>query len=418
MARRRAGSDKFGGIALDSLINAAGQALAAGDPLAALKFVALREDAPALALRGIAMAQLGAFDEARALLRRAARGFGPGEEVARARCVVAGAEIALAARDLAPTVPLAAARAVLERHGEPANAAFARLVDARRMLLIGRLDAAGEELAALVPDTLPPPLAAVRALVAAGIAMRRLHAGEARTALARARLAAREAAIPALVAEVEAAWASLSAPAAQLISGGTTETLRLDEVEALRRSPALIVDACRFEVRRGAMSVALARRPVLFALARTLAEAGPDGAAREALLLRAFRARHADESHRARLRVEIGRLRLALRPLATIAATPHGFALSGAPEVRVLAPLVADRHAAALALLADGEAWSSSALALAMGSSQRQAQRALEALARAGKVEAFGRGRARRWTTPPLPGIATALLLPAPMAPG
>jgi hypothetical protein len=159
---------------------------------------------------------------------------------------------------------------------------------------------------------------------------------------------------------------------------------------------------------------------VLFALARTLGEAWPGDAPRDVLLARAFGAKHADESHRARLRVEIGRLRGLLRAVARVSATKQGFALSprGAREVVVLARPVEEEHAAVLAFLADGESWSSSALALALGTSQRTVQRALDSLAASGKVQAFGRGRARRWTTPPLPGFATMLLLPAPLPGG
>ncbi len=137
--------------------------------------------------------------------------------------------------------------------------------------------------------------------------------------------------------------------------------------------------------------------------------------ARNTLLARAFGARLADDSHRARLRVEIGRLRSMVRALAGVNATTRGFALAPrrAPEVVVLTWPVEDEHAAVLALLADGECWSSSALALALGVSQRTAQRAMDALAAAGKVQSFGRGRARRWITPPVPGFTTTLLLPA-----
>jgi hypothetical protein len=199
------------------------------------------------------------------------------------------------------------------------------------------------------------------------------------------------------------------------VAGGAERLLRLDEVEALQSSGALVVDACRHLVRDRRTVVALARRPVLFALARTLAEAWPGDAARELLVARAFGGKEADESHRARLRVEIGRLRRMLRPLAAIAATRRGFALAPrhAREVVVLAPPVAVQHAAVSALLADGEAWSSSALALALGASQRTVQRALDSLAAAGAVQSFGRGRACRWLTPPVPGFPTVLLLPA-----
>jgi hypothetical protein len=226
--------------------------------------------------------------------------------------------------------------------------------------------------------------------------------------------------IPALAAEVERAVLLLREPAARAVARGAERQLRLDDVERLLASPALVVDASRYVVRQGSTVVALARRPVLFALARALAEAWPGGVQRDALIAVAFGGRHADESHRARLRVEIGRLRRILRLLATIAATPAGFALApiGRREVIVLARPVEDAHAPLLALLADGEAWSSSALALALGASQRTAQRALDDLAAAGKVQAVGRGRSRRWLTPPLPLFATPLLLPAPLPGG
>ncbi|MGE0724955.1 MAG: helix-turn-helix domain-containing protein [Alphaproteobacteria bacterium] len=403
---------------MDSLITAAARALAAGDPLGALGRVALRDDAPALALRGIAMAQLGDLDRARVLVRRAARTFGAREPVARARCIVAEAEIALVSRDLGwPPRTLEAARETLERHGDGVNAGHARLLAARRLLLIGRLDAAADAIARLDPAALPPAARAGRAMVEAGIAIRRLETGAARAALGRARRAAAAAAIPALAAEVAAAAASLDAPAARLIARGAERPLRLAEVEALRTTDAFLVDACRNLVRDAHASVALARRPVLFALVRALAEAWPGDATRAALIARAFRGRRADESHRARLRVEIGRLRAVLRPLATIGATADGFALAprAAADVVVLARPVEEANAAVLALLADGEAWSSSALALALSASQRTIQRALDALAVSGKVQWFGHGRARRWTMPPLPGIATSLLLPAPL---
>ena len=401
---------------MDSLITAAARALAAGDPIGALSRVALREDAPALALRGIAMAQLGDLEKARVLVRKAARAFGPREAVAQARCVVAEAEIAFVSRNLGwPAKTLDAARTILAQHGDHANAAHALHLEVRRLLLLGRLDEAERGLAALEARGLPPALRAAHELVAAGIAMRRLQSATARRALGRAARAAAAAGIPGLAAEVERAVEMLNAPAARLIAGGRSRPLRLAEVEALQGSPALIVDACRFEVRDRGGAVSLARRPVLFALARALAEAWPRDVARAALLAQAFGARRADESHRARLRVEIGRLRAALRGHCGIAATPDGFALTPhrAREVLVLARPVEEKHAAVLAFLADGEAWSSSALALALGASQRKVQRALDDLAAGGKVQSFGRGPARRWTTPPVPGFTTTLLLPA-----
>jgi hypothetical protein len=403
---------------MDSLITAAARALAAGDPLGALKRVALRNDAPALALRGIALAQLGDLVRAKALLRRAARAFGPKEAVARARCVVAEAEIALASRDLGWTAKaLDAARATLEEHGDRVNAAHARYLEVRRLLLIGRLDEAERTLAELDPTPFPPALKTAHELVVAGIAMRRLRTKAVRTALARARRAARHTHIPALTAEVESAFLVLNTPAARLIASGKERLLLLEEVEALLASRALVVDACRYVVRDAHTVVSLARRPVLFALARALGEAWPGDVPRDVLLARAFGAKLADESHRARLRVEVGRLRRVLRMLAAISATKHGFALAPrrAREVVVLARPVDEEHAAVLAFLADGESWSSSALALALATSQRTVQRALDSLAAAGKLQSFGRGRARRWMTPPVPGLTTTLLVPAPL---
>jgi hypothetical protein len=403
---------------MDSLITAAARALAAGDPLGALNRVALRDDPPALALRGIAMAQLGDLVRAKALLRSAARAFGPKEAMARARCVVAEAEIALASRDLSwPAKALEAARTTLEEHGDRLNAAHARYLEVRRLLLLGRLDEAEHALAKLDPTPFPSALRAAHELVVAGIAIRRLRAKTARDALTRAGLAARHARIPALTAEVESASLLLNTPAARLIISGEQRLLLLDEVEALLTSKALVVDASRHVVWAAGTVVSLATRPVLFALARALGEAWPGDVPRDLLLASAFGARLADESHRARLRVEVGRLRRVLRPLASVSATKRGFALTPrrACEVVVLARPVDEEHAAVLAFLADGESWSSSALALALGTSQRTVQRALDSLAVAGKAQSFGRGRARRWMTPPLPGFATALLLPSPL---
>lgn len=402
---------------MDSMITAAARALAAGDLLGVLNRVALREDPPALALRGIAMARLGDFARAKALLLKAARGFGPREAVSRARCIVAEAEIALVSRDLGwPAKSLEAARTVLERRGDRLNAAHARHLSVRRLLLIGQLDEAEQALGGIDPTPFPAALRAAHELVIAGVAIRRLRTQIARTALAQAARAARQSGIAALVAEVESAAALLHTPAARLIRRGETRLVRLEEVEALPATGPLIVDACRNSMRTADEAVTLATRPVLFALARTLAEAWPGDVSRNVLVARAFRAKEADESHRSRLRVEIGRLRAALQELAEIRATADGFAITPrhGSEIVVLAPLVEERHATLLALLADGEAWSSSGLALALGTSLRSVQRALDALASVGRVQSFGRGPARRWVTPPVPGFPTVLLLPAP----
>ncbi|MBD1548291.1 HTH domain-containing protein [Roseibium aggregatum] len=401
---------------MDSLITAAGRALAGGDPLGALKRVALRDDAPALALRGIAMAQLGDLPLARELLRKAARAFGSMEPMHRARCQVAEAEIALVSRDLGKSLQaLGPARAALSAHGDRTNAAYAGFLEARRLLLIGQLDAAERMLAGIDIDTLPPAARPGYELVTAGIAMRRIRAKPARDALERAALAARETGIPALEAEVGRAVQAFEAPAARLITRDGERMLKLGDVEALLASDALVVDACRNALRCRQNVVPLASRPVLFSLLRALAEGWPGDVAREALLTRAFGARHADESHRGRLRVEIGRLREAIRPQTEISATSQGFVLQPktAAAVVVLAPPVEEEHGDILALLADDEAWSSSALAQALGVSPRTVQRALYVLSETGKVERFGRGPACRWIASAVPGFPTSLLLPA-----
>ena len=401
---------------MDSLITAAARALAAGDAIGALKRVALRKDPPALALRGIAMARLGEHPRARELLRRAARSFGRHEKLARARCVVAEAEVALAMRDLdgSPRA-LAAASAMLEARADRANALQARLIIARRLLLLGRLDDAAAALSRLDTSGLPPSLAAVAELATAELALRSLRTGPAQAALARAREAAERARVPALLAEVEEAQVALQRPAARRLSAGTGQALRLDEVASLLASDALVMDACRRGLRAGAVWVPLASRPVLFALARALAEAWPGDLDRHALIARAFGTRHPNESHRARLRVEIGRLRALAAGLADIEATARGFVLKPRKtrDVVVLAPPIDGEEASLVALLSDGAAWSTSALALALDASQRTVQRALVELEAAGRVRSIRRARARRWLAPPLAGFTTILLLPA-----
>ncbi|VTU17770.1 helix-turn-helix domain-containing protein [Variovorax sp. RA8] len=404
---------------MDSLIAAAARTLAAGDALGALKRVALRDDPPALALRGIAMAQLGEHVRARELLRSAARGFGSHEELARARCIVAEAEVALAMRDLGGSSrSLAAASATLEACGDHANALQARLIAARRLLLLGRLEEAAVALAWLDARGQPPSLEAVAELTAAELALRSLRTDAARAALARAREAAHRARVPALLAEVEETRALLDRPAARRLCAGGVQPLRLDEVAALLNSGALVLDACRRGLGIEAAWRPLARRPVLFALARALAEAWPGDVDREALIACAFRIRDPDETHRARLRVEIGRLRALVKALARIDATARGFVLKPRDEraVVVLAPPIDGEQASLVALLSDGAAWSTSALALALGASQRTVQRALVELEAQRRVRSIGRARAQRWLSPPLAGFTTILLLPAALA--
>jgi hypothetical protein len=397
---------------MDSLISASARSLATGDILGALKHIALREDPPALALRGIAMARLGDFPRARELLRRAARGFGSHEELARARCAIAEAEVALAMRDFSgPPKGLLAALAVLESHGDYGNALQARLIAARRYLLLGRLEAARQELSRLDMRALTPALAAVAELAAAELALRSLRPAPARAALRRAHAAAAHAGVPELLAEVNEAHAALERPAARRAG----RALGLDDVAALLASDTLVLDACRRGLGAGANWLPLARRPVLFALARTLAAAWPGDAERDVLIEQAFNTRRPDDTHRARLRVEIGRLRALVKGLAGIEATPRGFAIAPR-EGRALAllePPIDGEQASLLALLSDGAAWSTSALALALDASQRTIQRALAELEAEGRVRAIGNTRTRRWLAPPLAGFTTILLLPA-----
>ena len=402
---------------MDSLIAAAARALTAGDAIGALKRVSLRDDPPALALRGIAMAQLGEHPRARELLRRAARGFGTHEALSRARCVVAEAEVALALRELsAAPRALATAADALDARGDRTNALHARLIAVRRLLLLGRLDEAAAALARLDTRAAPPLLAAVAELAAAELALRSLRTAPADAALLRAHGAALRTGVAALIAEVAEARAVLERPAARrLTAGGHDELLRLGEVEALLNDPdMLVLDACRHGLRAGDAWLPLARRPILFVLARALAQAWPGDVERNELIARAFRTRRPDETHRARLRVEIGRLRALARPLARIEATERGFVLR--PErqrnVAVLVPPIGGDTASLLALLADGAAWSTSALALAMNASQRTVQRSLRALETEQRVRSIGRARAQRWLAPPLAGFTTILLLP------
>ena len=401
---------------MDSLIAAAGRALVTGDAIGALKRVALRDDPPALALRGIAMAQVGEHARARELLRRAARGFGNHEAVLRARCVVADAEVALAMRDLGNSPrTLAAAIATLDAHADRANAQHARVIALRRLLLVGRLVEAAASLREIDIAGLPPSLAALVDLAAAEIALRSLRTAAARRSLARAQEAAERAGVPALQAEVAEARTALDRPAARrLHAGGEDGPLRLDQIETVIASGSLVVDACRRGLRIGDTWLPLARRPVLFTLACALAEAWPHDVDRNALIARAFRTRRPDETHRARLRVEIGRLRALASSFGHIDATARGFALVPHAErpVVVIVPPIDGEQASLLALLADGAAWSTSALALALDASQRTVQRALVELAASGRARSIGRARAQRWLAPPLAGFTPILLLP------
>ena len=319
-------------------------------------------------------------------------------------------------RDLGGSLrPLLAAAAVLDARDDRANALRARLIAARRQLLLGRLDEARATLAPLDVRGGPPALVAVAELAGAELALRSLRIGAAQAALARAQQAADRAQVPALAAEVAEARAALERPAARRFDSGNVRALRIDEVAALLASDTLVVDACRRGLSAGDAWRSLARRPILFVLARALAQSWPGDVDRETLIAIAFRTRRPDETHRARLRVEIGRLRAIVAAMATIEATARGFVLKALEgrDVAVLAPPIDGDQASLVALLSDGAPWSTSALALALGASQRTVQRALAELEAEGRVRSIGRARTQRWLAPPLAGFTTILLLPA-----
>jgi len=401
---------------MDSLLHAAARALAAGDALGALKRVALREDPSALAVRGIALARLGEFARARELLRRAARGFGPNEKVARARCVLARAEVLLATRELgASTAELQSAARTLAAHGDSYNASHAQLLLARRFLLIGRLDDAERALARLDVAQLAPTSRVVAELAKAELALRGLHIDEAEAALARADRASVAARVPELAHEVNEVRSMLERPAARRRGPHGYELLRVAELGELVESGALVLDTGRRLLRTRVASRSLLRRPVPFALLEALAAAWPGEVERDVLITGALGARRPNESHRVRLRVELGRLRALVLGLARIEPTRQGFALrtEGDRRLVVIDPPIDGQQALLLALLADGVPWSTSALALALDASQRTIQRALVELQAEGRVHAVGRARAQRWLAPPLSGITPILLLPA-----
>jgi len=409
-------------MSIDSEIEAAARALAVGDPLAALDRVALRDDPDGFALRGIAMAQLGEFHRAQELLHRAAQGFEDRDPLAWARCIAAKAEVALAVRDLRDVRALASAIEVFERKGDRTNATYARVLRIRYALWLGQPSEAASTWDALELALAPPMLKAMAELVRAQIAIRTLDARAARAATISAMTEARRAGIPSLIREVEGLGLALGQTAARVRSRGEERGLRLDEVQMLLDSPVLVIDGCRRLVALSHRRCSLVRRPVLFELVDALAEAWPNDAPRERLIVQAFGASQSTPSLRVRLRVEIGRLRQALTtvtlghgaPLATIDATAAGFVLKPlqASDVVRLRPAFEGEHATVLALLGDGVAWSTSALALALGVSQRTVQRSLANLQASGRVHALNRGRTQKWLALPVPEITTALLLP------
>jgi hypothetical protein len=367
------------------------------------------------------MAQLGEFAAARKLLSRAGRAFRGKDAGAQARCLAAEAEVLLESRDLgAARRGFERAIPLLESAGDHGNAWFCRLQLARRLVLLGRLRDAGVALSLLRRRGLPPPRHALAELLAADIAVRRMRPDDARVALDRALAAARASGIPALVADVRRALDDLEAPVGRLFERGAERLVTLRDVARVTASPDVLVDTCRRQIRQATTTVSLGRRPVLLAIAAALGESWPGDAAREALIRRAFGRLRPTESVRVRLRVEVGRLRRALAPIAEVNATAAGFVLAprAGRAVRVLHPPTDGNAGLLLALLSGGEPWSTTSLAEALGTSRRTVQRALLDLETNGKVRGAGSGRARRWAAAGLPGFATSLLLVAHAARG
>lgn len=390
-------------------------ALHAGDAIGALQAVALRDDPRSLAMRATAMARMGDLARARILFERAERGFAGSDRLGHARCLLARAELQLAMRDGGwPAAELLGAHAIFREQGDTWNATYLKLVEARRAIMLGRLDEA-ETILAVHGHGGHPVLRAIANLLGAHLFFRQLRIGEARTALARASGDLEAGGPEALRMEVLRMHATLRTPFAGRRSGKDLLPLLPDALCALNQSVNLIVDATRFEVRHRESAISLVTRPVLFSLLSCLATAWPGECRREDLIGAVFRGRQVDESYRARLRVEMLRLRRLLGAVGSVVATAGGYRLvpDNATAVVMIEPLAGTRHAQLLALLGDGEAWTSLAVAEALGASRRTAQRSLEALSREGLVRKQGAGSAQRWRAPGVDPIALAMLLPA-----
>jgi len=393
----------------DALLDA-GRALAGGDPLRALTLVGRVDSALGLTLRGVAYAQLGDLDLARQSLLRAVSIADDPRTLARARAALV--EIALSTGDPAAAARDARASAEeLEMLGDARNAAMQRLVLARAQVLLGRLGEARQVVDEVLSNDLAPDVFAVASLAQAEIAVRALAAVDAREALARARRALEHAPHPLLSRAIQGVERELSLPVARLVRAGVSASADLFAIEESCRGHVLLVDACRRLALGGRATIPLARRPVLFALLLALAHAWPGSVARDELISRAFEARRINPTHRARLRVEMGRLRGLLDGLAAEPiATKDGYALASERPVVILLPVSDDEAARVALLLGDGASWSAQGLAEHAGVSRRTAQRALSTLVASGDAVRTGQGKTVRYARPGAP-IASRMLL-------
>lgn len=386
--------------------------LARGDALGALGRIGLAEGARGALLRGVAYAQLGDLDLARASLADA-RGLapeGPEGDVLRARTAAALAEIAVVAGDAkAARAAASEGAAILERLGDGRNAAMQRLVVARAEVLLGRPGAADMTVASVLDVDVAVDVRAVAYLTRAEIATRRLEADKAKRAIAAARDVLAGGPNALLDRALAALERDLAAPVARLVAEGVERRIDLATIERLPES-SIVIDACRRQVVAGRASIPFAKKPVLFALVVGLARAWPRDVARDALAREAFGVQRVNASHRARLRVEVGRVRKLLAPILAPVATADGYALSSSLPVVIVLPMADDDDAKVAVLLGDGATWTARSVADHAGISLRTAQRALGRLVDAGRVRRSGTASKAVYASAS-PAVASRLLL-------